>query len=153
MSIENWIQISVPVVGVIIAVVSASLSYFFTKRNQLRIDEARLKEQHYLRYIKALSNNVMSDIPLDESRSELSDAHNHILLIGSSDVVIQLRRFTEYIAVNNKSNFTSDCHDKMLTELIKSMRRDLYKGRSVNRNYPIISLSGSRGRKKSKETL
>jgi len=145
MSIENWIQIFVPVVGVIIAVISASLSYFFAKRNQLMVDESRLKEQHYLRYIKAISNNVMSNIPINESRSEVSDAHNHILLIGSTDVVIELRRFTELIAINNIDNVTIDVHDKQLTELIKAMRRDLYKGNDVNKSYPIISLSGSRG--------
>jgi len=71
-----------------------------------------------------------------------------ILLIGSSDVVEQLRCFTKLIGVDNKKGFTIDEHDKMLTELIKRMRLDLYKGKNVNENYPIVSLSGSRGRVK-----
>ena len=142
MSVENWIQLLVPAVGLLIAVISASLSYFFTKRSQLRADESRLKEKYYLDYIKALSHNVL---PGDESetRSKLSDAHNHILLIGSSDVVAKLRAFSNLIAINNEKGFTLDEHDAALTALIKSMRNDLYKKRNINENYPVISLSGS----------
>ena len=59
MTIENWMQILIATIGIVIAAVSASLSYFFTKRNQLRVDECRLKEKCYLDYIKALSDNVL----------------------------------------------------------------------------------------------
>lgn len=143
MTIGNWMQILVSVVGIIIAALSASLSYFFAKRNQLRADESRLKEEYYLNYIKSLSDNVIS-ANLDETRSKLSDAHNHILLIGSSDVVGKLRQFSTLIAIDNPNGFTHDEHDILLTELIKSMRIDLYKNSKINANYPIISLSGKR---------
>jgi len=145
MSVENWIQIFVPVVGIIIAAVSASLSYIYTKRNQLRANESRLKEESYLNYIKALSNNVLSD-DFEDSKSQLSDAHNHILLIGSSDVVVKLRTFSKLIGADNTEGFTIDEHDAFLTELIKSMRNDLYKDNKINQNYPIISLSGKQKR-------
>ena len=69
-------------------IVSASLTCFYTKRNQLRVDGYRLKEKCYLDYIKALSNNVISN-NRDESRSKLSDAHNHILLIGVVPMLLQ----------------------------------------------------------------
>jgi len=138
---DIWIQILVPAVGIAVVAASASLSYFFTKRNQLRADECRLKEKFYLDYIKALSDNVLIDNH-DDSRSRLSNAHNHILLIGSSDVVVKLRSFTKLIAIDNKEGFTIDEHDMSLTELIKSMRVDLYKKSIVNNNYPKISLSG-----------
>ena len=143
MSLENLIQILVPFFGIVIAVVSASLSYIYAKRNQLRADECRLKEKYYLDYIEALSSNVMAG-EIDESRRKLSNAHNHIILIGSSDVVANLRRFSKLIAIDNPKGFTIEEHDNMLTELVKSMRRDLYKNKAINKNYPIISLSGNR---------
>jgi len=148
MSIENWIQISVPIIGIVIAVVSASLSYYYAKCSQLRADESRLKEKSYLDYIKALSNNVIS-YNQKEAKGKLSDAHNHILLIGSAGVVMRLREFSKFIAIENynSEHFTIDEHDRLLTELIKSMRRDLYKGRNVNKDYPIVSLSGSQGKR------
>ena len=138
---DAWIQILASAVGIAVVAASASLSYFFAKRSQLRADECRLKEKCYLDYISALSDNVLID-NRDDSRSRLSDAHNHILLIGSSDVVDKLRHFTRLIAIDNKEGFTKGEHDMSLTELIKSMRVDLYKKRKVNDNYPQISLSG-----------
>jgi len=93
MNIETLIQVFAPFIGIIIAVLSVSLPYFFTKRNQLRVDECRLKEESYLNLIKALSENVNSND--DEAKRKLSNAHNHVLLIGSSDVVVNLRRFAK----------------------------------------------------------
>ena len=141
MSIENFIQILVPIIGIILVAVSASLSYFYTKRNQLRADECRLKEKYYLDYIKALSDNVLSD-NLEEAKDKLADAHNHIFLIGSADVVAKLRNLHNYISPDNVRCFTKKEQDMLLTELIKSMRSDLYKDSKINRNYPIIGLSG-----------
>ena len=145
MRLENWIHALVPVVGIIIAVISASLSYYFTKLNQQKSDERKLKEKFYLDYIKALSNNVMAGNP-DETRGKLSDAHNHIILIGSSNVVNKLRDFSEFIAIPNRKHFTLERHDKLLTELLKSMRADLYKYKDVNKDYPIVALLGNRSR-------
>ena len=99
-------------------------------------------------YIKALSDNVQMDNH-DDPKRRLSDAHNHILLIGSSDVVEKLRHFTELIAINNKKGFTQQEHDVSLTEPIKSMRTDLYKKSRINNNYSKISLSGNLDKSKS----
>ena len=35
MNFQNWIELSVPVIGVIVAAVSAGLTYFFTKKQQI----------------------------------------------------------------------------------------------------------------------
>jgi hypothetical protein len=148
MNVENWISIIAPFTGIIVAALTASLTYYFTKKNQLRLDESRLKEETYLKYIKALSDNViLSD--RNDARAKLSDAHNHILLIGSACVVTRMREFSKYIAIDNfnSKNFNIEEHDKLLTELIKSMREDLYNGKKTNKRYPTISLSGSRGKR------
>ena len=136
-------QVWAPIAGILIATLPAALTYYFTKRSQLRADESRLKEKYYLSYIKALSNNVLSD-NLDESKSMLSDARNHILLIGSSDVVARLINFSDYISPDRKEPYSQEKHDMLLTELIKSMRDDLYEKDKINQNYPTVSLSGKR---------
>ena len=138
---EIWVQVLVSIIGIVVVAVSTSLSYFFAKRKQLSADECRLKEKCYLDYIKALSDNVLIE-NCDDSLRQLSSAHNHILLIGNADVVRNLRHFTKLIAIDNKKGFTQEEHDKSLTELIKSMRIDLYKKKEINNGYPYISLSG-----------
>ena len=141
MTAENWIKILVPVIGVIVAAISAGFTYLFAKRQQLNADENRLKEKYYLDFIQAVSNSVVSN-HADKARDQLSDAINQLLLIGSPLVVKNLMLFHDCIKPSNSENFTLLEHDRLLTELIKSMRTDLYKSLKVNKGYPIIHLTG-----------
>jgi hypothetical protein len=49
-------------VGLLASVITASLTYYFTKKHQLKMEERRLKEESYRKFIKALS-----DMALDNS--------------------------------------------------------------------------------------
>lgn len=146
MTTENWIQLLVPIVSIVVAIVSASLTYLFAKKKQIISDESRLKEKYYLSYIEAVSNIVISNNS-DKARDQLADAQNQLLLVGSSKVVANLMIFHDYVKQPNKENFDSQKHDELLTELIKSMREDLYKNGKVNMAYPIIHLTGKAPRK------
>ena len=75
--------------------------------------------------------------------AELDDAQNRLILVGSSEVVSNLMRFHDK---NNPSArpISGKEHDELLTELIKSMRVDLYGSKKVNNGYPLIHLSGIR---------
>lgn len=141
MAIENWIDLFVPIIGVIVAAVSAGLTYLFAKKQQIAANESRLKEKYYLNYIEAVSNMVLSNNS-EKARSQLADALNQLLLVGSADVVNKLMVFHDYINPSNSQNFVSETHDKLLTELLKSMRIDLYKKQKVNIDYPTIHLTG-----------
>lgn len=138
---NSWIQILISVISIVAAIVSASLTYYFSKRNQLFSDESRLKEKFYLEYIDALSENVSTGNH-EKSKRELSVASNNLLLVGSADVVIKLRKFSFYISPDNISEFNSERHNELLTELIKSMRLDLYKNKKINKGYPIVGVLG-----------
>ena len=72
----------------------------------------------------------------------MADAQNQLLLVGSADVVEKLMVFHDYIKPSNSQNFVSEKHDELLTDLLKSMREDLYKSKKVNLGYPIIHLTG-----------
>lgn len=141
MTVENWIDLLVPIIGVVVAVVSAGLTYLFAKKQQIATDESRLKEKYYLNYIEAVSNIVLSNNS-ERARNQLADAQNQLLLVGSADVVDKLMIFHNYIKPSNSQNFVSEKHDELLTELLKSMRTDLYKNQKVNIGYPTIHLTG-----------
>ena len=143
MTIQNWIDLLVPIIGVMVAVISASLTYFFAKKQQIAADERRLKEKYYLNYIKAGSNFVVSD-NFDKACDQLSDAQNQLLLVGNPEVVAKLMIFHDYVKISNQQNFVSEKHDELLTDLLKSMRNDSYKNSKVNLGYPIIHLTGKR---------
>ena len=146
MTVENWIQLLVPVVSIIVAIISASMTYWFAKRKQIVADESRLKEKYYLNYIEAVSNIVVSNNS-EKARDQLADAQNQLLLVGSASVVANLMAFHDYVKPSNQGNFDSQKHDELLTQLIKSMRNDLYKNKRVNDGYPIIHLTGKAPRK------
>ena len=136
---ENLIQVIIPIIGIITAIIS----YYFTKRNQLEANERKLKEKYYLAYIKAVSDVVIIDNK-KAARNNLADAQNQLLLTGSSEVVNNLMKFHDYIKPSGQEEhgFSSMDHDKLLTELIKSMRKDLYKNKNCNIDYPMIHLTG-----------
>lgn len=141
MTIENWIELLVPIIGIIVAAVSAGLTYFFAKRQQIATDESRLKEKYYLNYIEAISNIVLSNYS-KKDLDQLADAQNQLLLVGNSDVVAKLMVFHDFVKASNSQNKTQEKHDELLTDLLKSMRTDLYKSKKVNHNYPVIHLTG-----------
>lgn len=141
MTIENWIDLLVPVIGIIVAATSAGLTYLFAQKQQIASDESRLKEKYYLNYIEAVSNIVLSN-NAEQARNQLADAQNQLLLVGSADVVAKLMIFHDYIKPSNSQNKNFDKHDELLTSLLKSMRIDLYKNKNVNMGYPIIHLTG-----------
>ena len=122
------------------------MTYYFSKRKQILADESRLKEKFYLSYIGAVSNIVISNNS-DKARDQLADAQNQLLLIGSSEVASDLMAFHDYIKPSNNENFNTIRHDELLTALIKSMRKDLYRTEKVNEEYPIIHLTGKAPRK------
>lgn len=141
MTVENWIQLLVPVIGIVIAVLSAGLAYLFAKKKQILADESRLKEKYYLNYIEAVSNIVVSNNS-EQARDQLADAQNQLLLTGSPKVVERLMTFHNFVKPSNSKEFNALKHDELLTELLKSMRMDLYKHKKVNEGYPVIHLTG-----------
>jgi peptidoglycan/LPS O-acetylase OafA/YrhL len=60
------------------SVVTASLSYWFTKKNQMRLEERRLKEEYYKAFIKALSD-VAIDNRDTAAQKRLSEVSIHLL--------------------------------------------------------------------------
>lgn len=50
--------------------------------------------------------------------------------------------FHDYVKRSNSQKVDSEKHDELLTDLLKSMRDDLYKNENVNIGYPMIYLTG-----------
>ena len=125
----NWL---VPSISIIVAIVSASLSYYFTKRLQMTADERRLKREYYQKYLIALNDIGINPKNID-CQNNFAKLHNTITLIGNPDVVKNVMDFHTFnIERREDSNDNKQNHDKILTNLIKSMRVDLYKKKKTN---------------------
>lgn len=142
MSLSEYSTFILSIIGVIMAVVSAALSYCFTKKHQINTEERKLKEQYYTDFIRAVSSVVVD--ANSKSKDDLAQMQNRLLLIASSEVINNLMIFHDYIKPESISTngFDGQLHDELLTVLIKSMRYDLFKNKRINKSYPIIHLTG-----------
>ncbi len=135
---EVWIAL----IGTATAVVTITLTNFYAKKNQLKLEEKKLKEEYYLSFIKAISESVVSK-STEKSRDNLADSQNKLLLIASSEVVSKLMIFHDYVKPSSSQlDFSIEKHDELLTDLIKAMRKDLFPNKKINDDYPIIHLTG-----------
>lgn len=130
-------EVILATVGAFVTMLTAIVTNYLTKKNQLKFEERKLKEEYYTNYVKAISHNVL----MKTDHEELDDAQNRLILIGSSDVVRILMQFHDKIKPSAPP-LSFDEHNRILTDLIKAMRADLYGTKKNNDGYPIIHLSG-----------
>ncbi len=131
-------EILIAILGVGSAVITISLTNYFTKKNQLKFDERKLKEMHYINFMNVMSEMLTSNFS-DKTRRDFAHIQNNLFLIASSDVVVCLMDLNQYLSSGSDS-FSQTTHNEKLTELIKAMRIDLFDAEKVNENYPIIEL-------------
>ncbi len=134
------VELIIAILSTFTSIMTLIITNYFSKRNQLKFDERKLKEEYYINYVKALSENVLS-IDFNGARNSISDAQNKLLLVGSGEVVKNLMIFHDAVKPSAKV-LTGEEHDLLLTDLLKSMRSDLSNDRKVNNLYPIIHLTG-----------
>lgn len=133
---ELWLAL----LGVLSSVITIALTNYWAKKNQLKFEERKLKEQYYTTFIQALSYHVVSN-HTGKSLDAVADAQNKLLLVGSPEVVKRLMLYHDYAKLPIPRR-DEEKHDQLLTDLIKSMRDDLFKSRNSNKNYPLVHLSG-----------
>lgn len=102
-----------------------------------------MKAKYYLAYIQAVSDMVVAK-DREKASASMAEDQNQLLLIGSTDVVSSVLRFHDYVKPSNVEQRATapDIHDELLTEIMKAMRKDLYKDKNINEGYPIVYLSG-----------
>ena len=132
-------ELVIAIIGAFVTILVALATNYFTKMSQLKFEERKLKEEYYTNYVKAISSNVL----MKDSPAELDDAQNRLILVGSADVVRILMQFHDKIKPSAPP-LSGEEHDRILTDLIKAMRTDLYGTERVNVGYPKIHLSGLR---------
>lgn len=133
-------EIIIAIIGTASAVITVTLTNFFVKKNQLKLNERKLKEEYYISFIKSLSNVVVTGNSI-ESISFLAENQNQLLLLANTDVINKIMNFQNYIT-NSGGHISQKHHDILLKELIMAMRMDLFQNKKINKNFPDIHLSG-----------
>lgn len=117
------------------AIITAIITDYLNKRSKLKFEERRLKEQFYLEFIHALSEN-MNNLESSESTIRYNHAFNNLTLIASPKVLLALYEYSDLVIKHLKDdsiiNYEKQ-YTKAFTKLIKEIRLDLY-GNKLNIN-------------------
>ena len=116
-------NIVIAAIGVIGSAMVASLSYFFTKRQQREAEWRSSKLNHYKTLLSAISD-LAGEKPGREAHRRFALAFNTIGLVAPQSVIDALIVFHSEIRGSNP-NGTPQHHDELLTRLIIAIRADL----------------------------
>lgn len=134
------------------SVIMASLSYYFTKKHQLKIEERRLKEEYYKSFIKALSDVAIDNYD-EEAQKRLSEGFNSLIVIAGPKVVRKLMEFHKFVRTENTtiprdSEKWGITHNLLLRELVKAMREDIFgKEKNIDKYISEVQLVGRKKQK------
>ena len=123
-------QLTVAIIGGLVAITAAILGYWFTKSNNATLQIRKLKEEHYIAYIDAIHENIENS-----SLAKYVKARNKVFLIASEEVIKKMLLFEK--GIDERDN---DIHDDNLTALIKAIRIDL---KIKDENFPKIGFKKS----------
>lgn len=126
MSIPLLVSILSGAVAITVSIIGAWLA----NRNSIILQTRKLKEEHYVAFLEAL-HNLASDNQSTKFGKEYTYARDKLLLIASEEVINKMLLFETEVRDQN------NLHDEYLTELIKSIRKDL---KLRDKNFPIIGL-------------
>lgn len=125
------IEIMISILGAISAISVSILGAWLTNRNSINLQNKKLKEEHYIAYLEAL-HTLASDNNSKTSVEKYVFARDKLFLIANENVIKKMLSYEE-----NAVGKSNDLHDVYLTELIKSIRKDL---KISDRNFPLIYL-------------
>ncbi len=124
------IEVFISILGAITAITVSLIGAWLANRSSIILQTRKLKEEHYVAYIEALHNLAGSNNK--EETKKYVFARDKLFLIASEDVIKKMFQFE--IEGVGKPN---DIHDIYLTEMIKSIRKDL---KLKDKDFPKIYL-------------
>lgn len=129
--------------GIAATGLSASLSYSLTRKRQLEADQRRLRQDHYLKYVRAVSLNVATG-GKPSAVTDTARAYNELLLVAVPDVVQAVKRFAIHTDPSNEQRSSDHAgwlerHNELLGDILLSMRLDLF-GRERGIEGPLGSV-------------
>ena len=132
--------ILISIVGALAAIVVSILSARSSNHNNIIRQTRKLKEDHYVAFIEDL-HDLAADNKGEDANRKYAFARDKILIVASEEVVRKILFYEEKTVRKSTNSETdvvvksNDLHDMYLTEIIKSIRKDL---KLKDKNFPQI---------------
>ncbi len=124
-------EIVISILGAISAIMVAVIGAVLSNKNSNTLQLRKLKEDHYISYVEAL-HNLAADNSSQSAIQKYTYHRDKLLIVASEEVVKNILRYE-----NEAVGKDSQLHDEYLTDIIKSIRKDL---RIKDKSYPKVYL-------------
>ena len=132
------------------SIILAAISFYLTKRHQVRTEWQKEKLKHYKDLLTALSELVIDGYDKDQANVKFASSVNTIALVASQKVITALMNFHDEVKISNK-NKSIERHDKLLKELLLNIREDISLSKKDNPDTFVFHLIGTNPEKNKAE--
>ncbi len=106
------------------SILAASLTFYLTKRNKLKMEWQQNKINHYKVLLSSLSDLATDGVDKDEANRKFALASNTIALVAPQNVISALMKFHDEVKFSN-TNRSAERHDELLIKLLLEIRKDI----------------------------
>jgi len=124
------------------SIILASLSFYLTKRHQIKTEWQKEKINHYKVLISSLSDLATDGKDKDDANMRFALASNTIALVAPQSVITALMDFHDKVKYSN-SNRTIEEHDILLKKLLIEIRKDIDLTKKDKEDTFVFHLIGS----------
>ena len=132
-------EIFVSMITVSGSIILATISYYFTKRQQREATWRELKIGHYKELLLSISDLAVDNSDVD-AHQRFAKAMNTLALIAPQRVVTSMLAFHDGVKESN-SNRSDEQHDELLAKLLLTIREDIKlrpKDNPTNFHYHLV---------------
>ena len=124
------------------SILVAALTFYLTKRNELAVQLRNEKLNHYKVLFSALSDLAVDGTNKDDANMRFALAVNTIALAAPQYVIDALMAYHDQVKFSNPDR-SPDRHDKLLKELLLTVRRDIGMAKGDDRETFNFHMIGS----------
>jgi hypothetical protein len=124
------------------SIIVAALSFYLTKKHQIKTEWQKDKIAHYKLLLSALSDLATDGKDKEDANVRFALASNTIALVAPQSVITALMKFHNEVKFSNP-NKTQEKHDTLLKKLLLEIRKDIDLTDKDNESSFIFHLIGS----------
>lgn len=130
------VELIVALISATSIVIVAFVTNYFTSRNELKAKYRDIKEAKYTSFLKLIidAKGKFKEEESIDINKEISETLQMIYLIGNDEVINCTKKIMQLFKRKNQTDSNLN-QNKLYSEMIKAMRKDLY-GKCKVRNHP-----------------
>lgn len=106
------------------SIVVAAVTFYLTKKHQLKVEWQHEKLNHYKVLLSSLSDLAVDGTDKEDANKRFALAANTIALVAPQQVITALMNFHDEVKFSNK-NKSAERHDQLLKKLLLAIRKDI----------------------------